>query len=77
MCYNAWEREEYWRRIGETLKETNKKDFIIWGTDNNGQVAQENKDKKERNKCVGRWTMARKTEKGNGIKLVENATNTI
>ena len=59
MSYNAGEREEYWKKIGETLKEANRKDCIIWGTDNNGQVAQENKDKKEKNKCVGRRTMAK------------------
>ena len=59
MIYNAGGREEYWKKIGETLKEANRKDCIIWGTDNNGQVAQENKDKKEKNKCVGRWAMAK------------------
>ena len=47
MSYNAGERE-YWKRTGETLKEVNRKDCIIWGTDNNGQVAQENKDKREK-----------------------------
>ena len=50
-------------KTGETIKEINKKDCIIWGTDNNGQVAQENKDKKEKNKCVGRWAMAKNGER--------------
>jgi len=71
MCYNTGEREEYWAKIGETLKATNAKDCIIWGTDNNGQVAQQNKGKQGINKSVGRWTMAKRTEQGNGIKLVD------
>ena len=65
MSYNAGEREEYWKRTGETLKEINRKDCIIWGTDNNGQVAQENKDKKEKNKCVGRWAMENRRRERN------------
>jgi len=46
MCYDTGERKEYWANIGETLKETNTNDCIIWGTDNNGQMAQGNKGKK-------------------------------
>jgi len=70
MCYNTGEREECWAKIGETLKAISNKDFVIWGTDNNGQVAQENKGKQGKNKSVGKWTMETKTEQGNGIKLV-------
>ena len=71
MFYNTGERGEFWAKIGETLKATNNEDCIIWGTDNNGQVAQENKGKQEKNKCVRKWTIAAKTEQGNGIKVVE------
>ena len=53
------------------LKTTNVKDCIILGTDNNGQVAQQNKGKQGINKSVGRWTTAKNTEQGNGIKLVD------
>jgi len=71
MCYNTGEREEYWAKIGETLKAINSKGCVIWGTDNNGQVAQVNKGKQAKNKSVGRSTLAKQTEHGNGSKLVE------
>ena len=76
MCYNTGEREEYWE-IGNTLKSINNKDCIIWGSDNNGQVAKENKGKQEKNQSVGHWAMATKTEQGKWIKLVEKCNKYI
>ena len=64
MCYNTGGREEGWAKIGETLKAISNKDFVIWGTDNNGQVAQENKGKQGKNKSVGNGQWRRKQNKG-------------
>jgi len=50
MGYNTGEREDYWTQIGETLKSTNANDCIIWGTDNNGKLAQE-KGKQGKQEC--------------------------
>jgi len=63
LRYNTVEREEYRAKVGETLHRINTKDCLIWGTDNNGQVAQWTKEKGI-NKCVGKWTISRQTEQG-------------
>ena len=44
------------------------KQCIIWATDNNGQIAN---DEDATNNPIGPWTYANKTEKGNGRRLVK------
>ena len=62
MRNNEDGREKYWESPDSFIPKIQKNNIHIWRTDNNGQVATcgGNKD------FVGKWTIARKTDAGNG-----------
>ena len=45
MGYNAGGRTKYWKEISNITRQTDKKDCIIWCTDNNGQIGKMKKIK--------------------------------
>ena len=69
MGYDKDEHIQYWGNIGEILQNRNQKQCTIWATDNNGQIAR-NPDDTENN-TIGPWTVAKKTEVGNGQMLAK------
>ena len=76
MCYGRNERDAYWGDVKYILGKIPKNDFVIWATDNNGQIARptSNNDRGEdiyTDAHVGHWHYAKKREKGNGEKLVK------
>ena len=64
--YSKIDQIDYWNNIKHILKQTNNKQCTIWATDNNGQIAHDNKDI---NNIIGPWTTAQQTEPGNGQML--------
>ena len=74
MGYRKQQREEYWKEIKNALQTINKKDIIIWATDNNGQIAKPSDDDDKTNgetdsKGIGKWHIDEVNAKGNGEKL--------
>ena len=67
MGYEKQIRDQYWIQIKEVLQQNNSKHCIIWGTDNNGQIQQD--QSQEEWNAIGQWTYANKTENGNGEQL--------
>ena len=74
MGYSMEERTLYWQEIKEIPpQKLNNKQCVIWTTDNNGQIAKENDA--DSNNTIGPWTVAQKTEPGNGQMLRKHAKN--
>ena len=67
MGYNKGERIQYWKNISNNLEQISKNDCIIWCTDNNGQISNDNGQNIDKN--IGKWSYSGKTETGNGGKL--------
>ena len=69
MGYAINELDQYWQEIKGILRNMNKKQCMIWTTDNNGQIAHD--DQNDANNTIGPWTYAHKCENGNGKKLAK------
>ena len=75
MVYNQENRDEYWEEIKNILQNIWKKDMMIWTTDNNGQIARTDQNDNSPDETtlkttgIGRWHLAKESEKGNGKKL--------
>merc|ERR1711973_452236 len=70
MNHDEREREYYWEKLEENIyKNTDNKIIHIWGTDTNGQLGTGKQRKK--NKNIGKNTLKRQNEKGNGVNLAK------
>ena len=61
MGYSKGDRGEYWEELKLPIGNIAKKDFVIWTTDNNGQIARPTNDTSEnpRNAHIGKWHYAK------------------
>ena len=73
MGYATNEHDTYWQELKGILQNMNKKQRMIWTTDNNGQIAKGNDN--DTNNTIGPLTYAYKCEKGNGEKLAKYCKN--
>merc|ERR1712218_325766 len=65
MNYEEQKRKNFWDELDEKIyKNTDNKILHVLGIDNNGQIGN-----KEKTKNIGKHTISKKNEKGNGVSL--------
>ena len=70
--YKTQAREEHWRDVQETIRQTPKSRLVIWGADSNGQPGSKEKNGAKLNKIIGQNAIAGKQMR----EMADNYKNT-